>query len=66
MSASLLLQISPVGVVLLAILAFKRPPVQAAILGVLLVLALWVAGGGLTHSMTLLLGLLPRTLQCCS
>ncbi len=44
MSASLLLQISPVGVVLLAILAFKRPPVQAAILGVLLVLALWVAG----------------------
>lgn len=42
--APLLLQLSPVGLVIALILILRRPPVQAAFMGVVLVLLLWLAG----------------------
>lgn len=42
--APLLLQLSPIGLVIALILILRRPPVQAAFMGVALVLLLWLAG----------------------
>jgi len=42
--AALLLQMSPIGLVIALILLAKRPPVQAALAGVALVLILWSVG----------------------
>lgn len=39
--APLLLQLSPVALVIALILILRRPPVQAAFMGVVLVLLLW-------------------------
>ncbi|WP_445395769.1 hypothetical protein [Zobellella sp. An-6] len=44
MATTLLLQMSPIGMVVALILAFRRPPVQAALIGVVLVLLLWGLG----------------------
>ncbi|MDO5622905.1 MAG: hypothetical protein Q4G24_15770 [Paracoccus sp. (in: a-proteobacteria)] len=41
-----LIQVSPILVVLGFLLVFRRPPVQAALVGVLLTCALWVTGYG--------------------
>lgn len=42
--ASLLIQMSPIGIVILLILLLRRPPVQAALAGVVLVSLLWIMG----------------------
>lgn len=42
--AVLLLQMSPIGLVIALILIMRRPPVQAALMGVALVFLLWVLG----------------------
>lgn len=52
--AALLLQMSPIGLVIALILVMRRPPVQAALAGVALVFLLWTAGaaGALTTAIT--------------
>lgn len=42
--APLLLQMSPIGLVIALILIMRRPPVQAALAGVALVFVLWISG----------------------